>query len=139
MTLEKLNGYFRLLAQLNRAREMLASLEVAATPRSPQLDGMPHTPGSGDRVGELTAEITDMRDRVEALAEDTGQKRREIESYVDGIQDDQARHIFRLRFLRGLSWGEVAAIIGGGNTENSVKCICYRYLHKENLQRSDAP
>lgn len=34
MTLEELNKYFRLLGQLDRARELLASLEAAAAPRS---------------------------------------------------------------------------------------------------------
>ena len=128
MTLEELNEYFRLLGRLNRARELLASLEAAAAPRSPQLDGMPHTPGYSDRVGSLAAEITDMRTRVADLENEARWESVEVSRFIDSIPDDQARLIFRLRFLRGLSWGEVAAIIGGGNTENSVKKICYRHL-----------
>ncbi len=128
MTLEELNEYFHLLGQLNKARELLASLEAAAVPRSPQLDGMPHTPGYSDRVGQLAAEIADMRARVESLEDEVRWAGHEVSRFIDSIPDDQARLIFRLRFLRGLSWGEVAAIIGGGNTENSVKKICYRNL-----------
>lgn len=121
MTLDELNEYFRLLGQLNKARGLLASLEAAATPRSPQLDGMPRTPGYGDRVGELVAEIADMRARVTSLEDEVRWEGVEISRFIDTIPDDQARLIFRLRFLRGLAWGEVAAIIGGGNTEGGVK------------------
>lgn len=139
MTLEELNEYFRLLGRLNKARELLASLEASAAPKSPQPDGMPHAPGYSDRIGSLAAEITDTREKVSELEDEVRWEGVDVARFIDSIPDYQARLIFRLRFLRGLSWGEVAAIIGGGNTENSVKCICYRYLHKENLQRSDAP
>lgn len=129
MTLEELNEYFHLLGQLNKARELLSSLEAAAAPRSPRLDGMPHMPGTSDRVGELAAELADMRARVASLEDRVRWASHEVSRFTDSIPNDQARLIFRLRFLRGLCWGEVAAIIGGGNTEGGVKKICYRYLH----------
>ena len=139
MTLEELNEYFRLLGRLNKARELLASLEASAAPRSPHLDGMPHVPGYSDRIGSLAAEIADMRERVSELEDEARWEGIEVARFTDGIPDYQAQLIFRLRFLRGLSWGEVAAVIGGGNTENSVKCICYRFFRREKLQRRDAP
>lgn len=129
MTLEELNEYFHLLGQLNKARELLTSLEAAAGPQSPQLDGTPHSAGYSDRVGELAAEIADMRTRVASLEQEAHWESVEVCRFIDSIPDDQARLIFRLRFLRGLCWGEVAAIIGGGNTEGGVKKICYRYLN----------
>ena len=51
-----------------------------------------------------------------------------IMPFIQGIDDDQTRMIFRLRFLRGLTWKEVAAVVGGRNSEESVKMVCYRYL-----------
>lgn len=128
--MQELNRYFRLLERLGKARELLASLEATATPQSPNLDGMPRAPGVRDSVGRPAAEIADMRARVELLERQAVAQHGEIAQYIEGIPDDQARLIFRLRFLRGLSWKEVAAIVGGGNTDNSVKCICYRYLRK---------
>lgn len=128
--MQELNRYFRLLERLGKAREFLASLEATATPQSPNLDGMPRAPGVRDSVGRLAAEITDMRARVELLERQAAAQYGEIAQYIEGIPDDQARLIFRLRFLRGLSWKEVAAIVGGGNTDNSVRTACYRYLRK---------
>ena len=130
MTLQELNQNFQLLKQLNKACDILASLEESAFPRSPVLSGLPHASGNKDKVGELAAEIADMRARVEFIENEIKRKRQEIEPFINGISDDQVRIIIRLRFLRGLSWGEVAAAIGGGNNANSVKCICYRYLRQ---------
>ena len=90
---------------------MLQSLRDAACPGAAALTGMPHTPGIKDKVGDLAAESE-------------GQ----IMPFIQGIDDDQTRLIFRLRFLRGLAWKEVAAVIGGRNSEDSVKMVCYRYL-----------
>ncbi len=130
MTLQTLNAYFYLLERLSKARELLASLEAAAYPQSPNLDGMPHAPGFRDSVGRLAAEIADMRGRVAFLEQEAAARYGEVARYIEGIPDDQARLIFRLRFLRGLSWGEVADVIGGGNTKDSVRMVCYRYLEK---------
>lgn len=129
MTLQELNQFLRLLEQLNKACNLLGALEDSAAPGSPVLNGLPGAPGYGDNVGKLAVEIADMRIRVESLKSEVEQKRREIERYIGGISEDQVRLIFRLRFLRGLAWGEVAAIVGGGNTEGGVKKICYRYLN----------
>lgn len=128
MTLQELNRYFRLLEKLGKARELLASLEAKATPQPPNLDGMPRAPGVRDNVGRLAAEIADMQARIKSLEQEAASRRGEIAQYIAGIPDDQARLIFRLRFLRGLSWGEVASIVGGRNTEAGVKMVCYRYL-----------
>lgn len=128
MTLQELNQYFHLLDQLGKARELLASLEDAASPQSPNLDGMPHAPGVSDNVGRLAMEIADMRTRVEFLEQEVAAQHGKIARYIENISDDQARIIFRLRFLRGLSWKEVAAAVGGGNTKDGVKMVCYRYL-----------
>lgn len=64
------------------------------------------------------------------------QKQKEdIECFVDGIEDSIIRRIFEYRHLEGsyrLSWQQVAVKIGGGNTENSIKMMYHRYLHKNN-------
>lgn len=128
MTLQELNQFFRLMEQLNKACNLLASLKDLAAPKSPVLDGLPHALDYGDNVCTLAVEIADMRARVEFLMNEVEQKRRDVERYINSIPEDQVRLIFRLRFLRGLAWGEVAAVLGGGNTENSVKKICYRHF-----------
>jgi len=45
--------------------------------------------------------------------------------------DLHMRRILCLRYLDGLAWEEVAARIGGGNTEDSVRKAAQRFLDKK--------
>lgn len=128
MTLQRLNEHFELRIRLAKAQEMLESLRAAACPGAAVLTGMPHSPGVKDKVGDLAAEIADTDARIEYLEAEIKQDEREILEYIRAIDDDQLRLIFRLRFIRCLTWGEVASVIGGRNTEDAVKSACYRYL-----------
>ena len=51
------------------------------------------------------------------------------EDYINAIEDAAIRISFRLRFLRGLSWKEVAAVVGCGKAWTSVRDMCLRYLN----------
>lgn len=92
------------------------------------MSGMPHAPGVRDKVGDLAVEIADMTERIRYLKEEINRAEAAVTEFVENIENDQTRMIFRLRFLRCLTWGEVAAVIGGRNTEDGVKSACYRYL-----------
>lgn len=107
---------------------MLQSLRDAACPGAAKLTGMPHAPGISDKVGNLAVEIVDMDERICALERDVRDSAERITPFIQTIDDDQTRLIFRLRFLYGLAWKEVAAVVGGRNSEESVKMACYRYL-----------
>ena len=136
MTLAELNTYFRNVNNLARAEAILENLQAAVGLQSPSLTGMPHTPGAKDKLGDLVIEIIDLQAQIEYLNFEIQKTRASIESFVAGIDDFYIRTIFRLRFERAYSWKAVASTVGGGNSENSVKSACYRYL--KNLQRDDA-
>lgn len=52
----------------------------------------------------------------------------EIEKFIRTIQDSHIRNIVRLRVVEGKTWNEVADVVGGGNTEDSVKKAFHRFL-----------
>ena len=128
MTLQELSQYYKLRERLNRDEEILDSLRAAACPGAQNFSGMPHAPGVRDKVGDLAVEIADMTERIRYLKEEIDRAEAAVTEFVESIENDQTRMIFRLRFLRCLTWGEVAAVIGGRNTEDGVKSACYRYL-----------
>lgn len=128
MTLQDFSQHFKLLERLEQAKGLLASLEAAAHPGAQQLDGMPRAPGVHDRVGDLAAEIADMKASVSRIEAEVSRSETAIEGYIAIIADDQMRMIFRLRFIRCLTWREVAAAVGGGNSESGVRAACYRYI-----------
>ena len=121
MTLQELSQYYKLRERLKRDEEILESLRAAACPGAQNLSGMPHAPGVRDKVADMT-------ERIRYLKEEIGRAEAAVTEFVESIENDQTRMIFRLRFLRCLTWGEVAAVIGGRNTEDGVKSACYRYL-----------
>lgn len=94
------------------------------------LTGMPHAPGVKDKVGDLAVEIADLDIRRQYIEAEIKEQKEKVEEFVATIDDYYLRTIFRLRFERGLSWKEVATIVGGRNSEESVKSACYRYLRK---------
>jgi len=65
--------------------------------------------------------------------------RDEFAAYIGTIEDSQTRMIFRLRYIHGMAWKEVAAAVGGRNTENSVKSVCYRYIARGGPARMGRP
>lgn len=136
MTLDELNTYFDLIDRLEQAKEILRNLEDAVCPGGQSLSGMPHAPGVRDKIGDLAAEIVDVEARIKYLEGKISSHKETVENFVRSIDDIYLRTIFRLRFERGLAWKTVAAVVGGGNTEEAVKSACYRYLNK--LQ-PDAP
>lgn len=52
----------------------------------------------------------------------------EINEYIETIDDSLLRQIITLRHVNGLTWDQVAASIGGGNTADSVRMMHDRFL-----------
>ena len=77
-----------------------------------------------ERLTELRAERPKLdRVRLEAQAASVS------EDYINAIDDPFVRTFFRLRFLRGLCWKDVASAVGGGRTWTAVRDACLRYLN----------
>lgn len=129
MTLRELSIYYKLHERLERNRQMLSSLYTAAGLGAQEITGMPHAPGVSDEVSNLVIEIEDLKERISHLESECAREKRILERYIDTIEDDQTRMVFRLRFLHCMTWPQVAKAIGGRNTANSVKLICHRYLN----------
>lgn len=128
MTLAELNLHFELRDNLARAQDTLATLRQKALPGAAAMNGMPHAPGVSDKVGNLAAEIADMEASIAYLEAEVTVNEGPVLAFIQSIDDVQIRLIFRLRFIRCLTWAEVASVIGGPNSEESVKKMCYRYL-----------
>lgn len=76
-----------------------------------------------EKLAEPRAERPKLdRAQLEAQADSVG------ENYINAVEDPLVRMFFRLRFLRGFSWKEVAAAVGGGRPGSAVRDACLRYL-----------
>lgn len=128
MTLRELSRYYKLHERLEQNKEMLSSLAAAAGLGAQEITGMPHASGISDKVSSLVIEIEDLKKRISNLESRCTQEKRILERYISTIEDDRTRIIFRLRFVNCMTWPQVAESVGGRNTANGVKQICYRYL-----------
>ena len=130
MTLLELSRYYKLHERLERNKEMLSSLAAATGLGAQVLTGMPHAPGVSDKVSDLAIEMADLQEQISNLEIECDLERQKLEKYRGKIRNDQTRMIFRLRFIRCMTWPQVAEAIGGRNSATNVKLICYRYLKK---------
>lgn len=128
MTLAELNAHFKMVRKLFDAEELLENLKAKAGPKAPQLDGLPRAPGAKDIVGNLVAEISDIKAVVIGLREDVSRSEISIEQFAASIDDPRVRTIVRLRFVRGLAWSEVADTLGKYVTEAAVKGAFVRFM-----------
>lgn len=53
-----------------------------------------------------------------------------VEKFISEIPDSRMRRIINMRFIDGMKWDSVAAHIGGGNTQESVKQAFHRFMLK---------
>lgn len=81
---------------------------------------------------------SDIREQVRVIEEEKRKldgkiakllrRKREALDYISKIEDPQTRQIIFLRYIKGMSWGQVAIKIGGGNTSSGVRKRAARYI-----------
>lgn len=130
MTLAELNGHLDMLTQLKKAKEALQTMQVRIL-GAQDLDGMPHSSDASRTTENLAILLEAQLDDVMRLDRIVERSEKDVRVFVDSIEDNRTKVIFNLRFLCGLKWEDVAAFIGGGNTADAVKAVCYRYLQED--------
>lgn len=129
MTLKELSQLYYLNREIEMDQRRLEELRAKSTsPGSPRFDGRPHSKSNVSKVERYAEEIADLGAIIAAKQQQCIHERNRLERYVNDIDDSRLRMIFKLRFVNGLQWPQVAAHIGGNNTAKSVSKACYRYL-----------
>lgn len=109
----------------------LHELEIRAQPGASAVTGTSHAQMVTDKVGDYAVLIADLRAVIEEKQRRCIQEQKHLEQYIAGIRDSFTRQIFTYRFVRGFTWAKVAQLVGGGNTPDSVRMACRRYLRSE--------
>ncbi len=130
MTLDELNVLFHLREELEELHELRNALLEKATSTTAPMTGMPHTGNATDKVAQFAAEIADIDGRIEEEQAEIEEKEKRIAAWAATIRSIKVRLAFRLRFLQGFAWKEVADIFGNYTSEAAVKQMCYNYLKR---------
>ncbi len=131
MTVRELSQLFYIKKLLERDELRLMELEARLQPGGMNLSGMPRNPNPKNQIEEIVPLIIDIKDQIAKRQEEYFAEQKRIETYIGTISDYHIKLIITLRFVDMLTWPQVAARIGGNNTEDSVKKACYRFLKKE--------
>lgn len=126
MTKEELKNVKYLTKEIERLRNRIEELEAAVMSVTAKNDGMP----KGGGVSYLVEDLVDLKTMLNFKIWELETQKVRAERFVESITDSLTRMVIAHRYIDGLSWRQVAFHIGGGNTEESVKKIAYRFFNK---------
>lgn len=130
MNKKELSQLYYLNREIEQLKSRIEELECIAVSDTSRITGMPHVIGISDKVGRYAAEIADLKELLNLNLKKCFYELNRLNRYIESIDDSQMRMIMTLRYVNGLSWRQIAFSIGGGNTEDSIKKLAYRYLKK---------
>lgn len=93
--------------------------------QSYKIEGFPHP-----QYNRKKALLSARKETLDELDMKILENLNEIEAFITRITDSHVRRIINLRIIEKHTWGKIAEKIGGGNTEDSVKKIFYRFMEK---------
>lgn len=138
MTIKELSQLYHLNREIEQEKHRLRELEAAATNTASSITGLPHVGGISDKTA-IAAQIADCRAVIEAKIQLSIVEYNQLNRYIENVEDSLTRQILTLRFIHGLSWNQVAMSVGGGNTEDGVKKMCYRYVKRNSKSCPECP
>ena len=131
MTLQELSQLYYLNNEIEYDIKRLEALRnISDSTTGNKFSGMPFCGNKIKITEKTTVEINALQNIINDKIIKCTAERERLERYINSISDSITRQIFTLRFIKGFSWRQVALIIGGGNTEGSVRHVCYRYVKK---------
>lgn len=137
MTKQELRNYISLKGEIAELRQELAELERTApvvtdtvqgsTPEAPYTLHAVTVSGIDPKAAKA---INEKRRRLRFLIDRCETQREEIRAWIDQIPDSTVRRIFRLRYMRGLSWVQIAHRLDSYRSPEAVRKIHDRFLKK---------
>lgn len=78
----------------------------------------------------IRAELESTKKIIELKEQERTHQYCMITCFIQEIEDVVIRQVFEYRFIDLMPWQKVADEVGGNNTEDSVKKLCYRYIRR---------
>ncbi|MBQ7392109.1 MAG: hypothetical protein IJV73_05425 [Clostridia bacterium] len=130
MTVKEVSEAYYIQKIIDRYDEKIAQLYASLEPGGMNFSGMPSDHSPKNRIEEVIAKVDEIKrkKRIEEAKQNAAKAK--LEKFIDECGNPQIRIILMYRFVDFLKWDAVAAKLGGGNTAESVKMTCYRFLKK---------
>ena len=132
MDKKELNQIYYLEKEIDMWRKALSRIQSRSLIPSQEITGMPFGSGISDKVGNLAASEVDITNKIEELQKKVYEEQYRLLKYIETIEDSLMRQIMYHRHVLCMKWNEVAMVVGGGNTEDSVRKAHDRFLDLKN-------
>ena len=93
------------------------------------LQSSAHEGGRSSSVSDTVAQIVLQREKTRRRIEALSERQAAVEDYIAQCSDYYGL-LLRWHYIEGRTWTSIALTIGGGNTEDSVRKACHRYVMK---------
>lgn len=93
------------------------------------LQSSAHEGGRSSAVSDTVARIVLQREKTRRRIEALTERKNAVEDYIAQCSDYYGL-LLRWHYIEGRTWTSIALTIGGGNTEDSVRKACHRYVIK---------
>lgn len=106
-----LGQYYVLTKKIEMLSREKEELEEELGSINVNLDGMPRGTDISDRTGNLAAKLTDYYMKCIDLRSEAWDKRKEIESVIDTLDNVQHIELLKLRYIYRMKWEKIAVEI----------------------------
>lgn len=128
MTKKELSQLYLLNREIEENKRRLEELRTAAEGGAARITGLPHAPSIGRGLESYAILIAETKELIRLKNQQLIIEYNRLNRYIAELDDSFMRQILSLRYINGLTWGQVAAHVGGGNTEDSVRKAHARFL-----------
>lgn len=132
MTKEKLESLFYLREELNMWNRIYNDRVADIAPPVKNIDGMPFskTNGISHPVEDKAIKLAETADAIQSKIQEINQTIIEVENYILSLSDPLIRQILEYRCISNYSWSRIAIMIGGKNTEESIRQQYSRFMRR---------
>lgn len=112
--------------QMERYERLKAKMETAG---AQQMDGMPKSHQSGDRMGDYVARKQELERIINQSLERQRQSRMEVEQVLERMDSAREKTCIRMKYFDRASWRDIINVIYGESTDVERYSSYYRHVH----------
>lgn len=131
MTIDELKQYQHLQGEVRFWQRELEKTMQRSYVKAPQLTGMPGVKTLADLTAQRAIEEEDILRTIQMMQRRAAMMLRRIIAFIKEVEDPLVRAIIYGRYVKGMTWNQLADAVGGRNTADSLRKIHNRYFRKK--------
>lgn len=131
MTIEELKQYQHLQGEVRFWQKELEKTMQKSYVKTPQLTGLPGSKTLPDPTAQRAIEEGEILQTIRMMQRRSARMLREIAAFIKEVEDPLVRAIIYGRYIKGMTWNQLAATIGGKNTPDSLRKMHNRYFRRQ--------